>query len=70
MDMSGIEHTIFPITCLGVFCSSNSQQTFTCSKSTMETLEKTVKYVLRRHYNDGNDVGAVLVSFEHDYAFF
>ena len=39
------------------FCNTKdiSQLTFTCSKSTIETLEKSVRYVQSQH-NDVNDV--------------
>ena len=30
-------------------CEGGSQQTFACSKSTLETVEENVKYIQRQH---------------------
>ena len=47
-----------------------SQQTFTSSKSTAETLEKDVKYVLNQQKNTRTTSGILIVNFEHISYFF
>ena len=47
-----------------------SQQTFTSSKSTAETLEKDVKHVLNQQKNTRTTSGILIVNFEHISYFF